>query len=392
MLTSGDNLPSQADIDARARLILEAHWRTDGYCVPNAGTYPFQWLWDSCFHAVVWAHLGEGARAVAEMRHLFRTQDALGFVPHIDYEVAPDHHASLWGRRGASSITQPPMFGHALAEMARRGVDPPDDLVEAATRGLWFLLEHRARDPVSALVTIVHPWESGCDDSPRWDHWCPGGFEPRRWYRVKGALLAGIERSSGGAPIANPAFGAAPVGFNALVAFNARELAGLTGDGALRQAASVLARAVEARRVAEIGTWVDGGPAEDTSGRVRTLDALLVSLGGGPDGGDALHQAVDARHFGGACGPAGVHRDDPAFSPSSYWRGPAWPQLTYLLWCAARNTASPATPTLAAMLVRGATKSGFAEYWQPDSGEALGARPQSWTALAVVVRSSAADA
>jgi hypothetical protein len=33
----------------------------------------------------------------------------------------------------------------------------------------------------------------------------------------------------------------------------------------------------------------------------------------------------------------------------------------------------------------GATKSGFAEYWDPDTGAGLGAAPQSWTALAAVV-------
>jgi hypothetical protein len=37
-------------------------------------------------------------------------------------------------------------------------------------------------------------------------------------------------------------------------------------------------------------------------------------------------------------------------------------------------------------LVRGAARSGLAEYWHPDTGAALGAVPQSWSALAAVVR------
>ena len=80
-----------------------------------------------------------------------------------------DTHAEFWGRPGTSSITQPPMYGHAVAELVRRGVDVDADVVDRAGRGLRFLLESRVRDGVGPV--IVHPWESGCDDSPRWDAW-----------------------------------------------------------------------------------------------------------------------------------------------------------------------------------------------------------------------------
>ncbi len=71
--------------------------------------------------------------------------------------------------------------------------------------------------------------------------------------------------------------------------------------------------------------------------------------------------------------------------PRRYWRGPAWPQLTYLLWVAARRRQHPVAETLRDRLVAGAWRSGFAEYWDPDTAERRGAAPQSWTALAAVV-------
>ena len=127
------NLPVAPEVVlSEARAVLDANWRpAGGYTVPNNAVYPFQWLWDSCFHAVTWAVLGEGDRARREVAHLFRTQSRLGFVPHVDYEHDSTHHASFWRREGQSSITQPPMFGHAVAEMARRGIDV-DDLVPPA--------------------------------------------------------------------------------------------------------------------------------------------------------------------------------------------------------------------------------------------------------------------
>jgi histidinol-phosphate phosphatase family protein len=49
-------------------------------------------------------------------------QDRDGFVPHVDYQRDPLHLADFWGRVEGSSITQPPMAGHALAELRRRGI------------------------------------------------------------------------------------------------------------------------------------------------------------------------------------------------------------------------------------------------------------------------------
>lgn len=379
-----DTLPAPAELDRRARALLDAHWQEEGFCVPHLQVYPHQWLWDSCFHAVVWCHLGEHERALAELRSAFRHQHDSGFIPHVQYGT-DDRLADFWGCRRTSSITQPPMYGHALAVLARAGCDVPADLLERAAAGVWFLLDARARDEDSGLVTIVHPWESGADDSPRWDHWCGDSFDLGRWYQVKGELLATVVRDRGGSPLANPAFGAAPAGFNALVAFNALELAELTRDRRLQAAAEDLAHALAQRWSASRATWVDGGPAAAGSGQIRTIDALVPLLVDPRHAEHALRLAVDPHHYGGPCGPAGVHRDEPVFDPHAYWRGSSWPQLTYLLWVGARRAGAPGRSELAAMLVRGAAASGFAEHWHPVTGGGLGAAPQTWSALAAVV-------
>lgn len=383
-VTPHDTLPAPAELDRRVLAVLEAHWRDEGFCVPHLRTYPYQWLWDSCFHAVVWCHLGEHDRAVAELRSAFRHQHDSGFVPHVQYG-ADDRLADFWGCRWTSSITQPPMYGHALAVLARSGGDVPVDLLERATAGLRFLLDSRARDDRSGLVTIVHPWESGADDSPRWDRWCGESFDPARWYRVKGELLTTVVRDRGGSPLANPGFGAAPAGFNALVAFNALELSELTGDARLRAAAQELGDALAQRWSTSEETWIDAGPAALNSGRIRTLDALLPVLVDTGRTEEVLGRVVDDRHYGGWCGPAGVHREERVFDPRAYWRGSAWPQLTYLLWVGASRAGAPVGSELARLLVRGATASGFAEHWHPLTGEGLGAAPQSWAGLAAVV-------
>ncbi len=100
---------------------MEAHWQPEGYTVPNAVTYPFRWLWDSCFHALIWAELGAADRAVSELAHVLHAQDDRGFVPHIDYSRDRATTQSFWGQPGSSTITQPPMYGHAVAALAATG-------------------------------------------------------------------------------------------------------------------------------------------------------------------------------------------------------------------------------------------------------------------------------
>ena len=383
----GGTLPSAAWLDSAARRILDAAWRDDGegggHAVPNPTTYPWLWLWDSCFHAVVWAHLGD-PRGVAELTSALANQHDDGFVPHLQYGTGPFPHAALWGRSDASSITQPPMYGHAARVLLEHGFALDDDVLRRARRGLRFLLHERRRSP-AGLVELCHPWESGCDDSPRWDDVVAGGWTPSAWFERKGALVAPIERSPSGSAVFNPGFALGSVGFSALVAWNARELAPLIGDAQMQTDADALTAAVAERWDASLCTWVDDGPTSAGSGRVRTLDALLPLLV--CPRGEAFDQLVDPAAFGALFGPTGVHRAEPTFAASTYWRGPAWPQLTYLLWLAATSSRRPEVArSLSSSMIRGAVSSGFAEYWNADTGAGRGARPQSWTSLASAVR------
>jgi glycogen debranching enzyme len=156
------------------------------------------------------------------------------------------------------------------------------------------------------------------------------------------------------------------VSLTTLVAWNGQQVGIDTGD---------LVAAIDDRWDAERRVWVDAGAADTTSGRTRTLEALLPLLV--LDRPDALASITDPVAFGGDFGPCGVHRGEPAFDRRRYWRGPVWPQLGYLLWLAGARVAETTA--------RGAVRSGFAEFWDPDDATGLGASPQSWTCLAIVL-------
>ena len=89
--------------------------------------------------------------------------------------------------------------------------------------------------------------------------------------------------------------------------------------------------------------------------------------------------------LGGPAGPTGVHRGEPSFHPDAYWRGPVWPQLAYLMVLAADPHSPEVAADLSRTTVAGAWASGLAEYWNSDTGTGLGAVPQSWTGLALLL-------
>ncbi len=379
-------VPTDRELEAVVRRMMDDHWVPEGYAAPNSVVYPWQWLWDSCFHVLVWLTLGEDERACSELAVALTAQTSSGFVPHMHYVRDPGFHQDLWGRRTGSSITQPPMYGHAVAELVRAGIPVDEVLVERAVAGLWFLLNERRRDP-SGLIRVCHPWETGADDSPRWDDCCTGGFDQQRWRTLKNRLVSTIETGPDGEAIANPAFEVAPASFNALVAFNARELVSVTGDAALAAASDELVGGLAEQWDEQLGTWVDAGTMAEGSGRVRTLDSLLPLLveGDASRADRVVAQLLDLTAHGGPAGPTGVHRAESSFDPETYWRGPVWPQLAHLMVRAVTPHSKVAADVLAMTTVAGAWASGLAEYWNPDTGVGLGAIPQSWTGLSLVL-------
>ena len=388
-------------ISVQAQEVLTAHWRDPGFTCPNSRTYPWLWLWDSCFHSIVWAQLGDTERALSELTTALSAQDSDGFIPHVLYLDGSTDHELFWGRAHTSSITQPPIYGHAIAELARGGTAIPADLLDRATAGFNFLFESRRRSS-AGLIELVHPWESGCDHSPRWDDLVLGSsaFDEQVWYRRKGELLHGIQRSPSGAPISNDEFAVGSVAFSAMTAFCATELAGVTGDTALLRHAAEVSTALAERWEPELRTWVDDGPTAAGSGRVRTVEALLPlltidAMGGGTR---AMTQAVaglvadelcDIQAFAGEFGSRQVHLDEPTYLPTTYWRGPSWPQLNYLLWLGLKRVGKFAEAAHLARRSRlGAQRSGLAEYWDADTARPGGAVPQSWTTLAICMEQS----
>ena len=362
----------------KAREVMSAHWRsgskpTWGYTAPNPERYEWQWLWDSCFHAIIWAELGEADRGLLELATLLEAMEPSGFLPHMNYVADPAAAKEFWGREGTSSITQPPMFGHAIAELVRRGVDVPEELAQKSAEALRFFLRYRE---TSGLVVLCHPWESGADDSLRWDSFYAVPYGHPRWQDEKIKLMETIARDSNGTPLTNPRFPVASAWFTAVVAFNIAELANATG-AIDKSEATGLVEAVESSWDDVLHTWVDRVDTVTTktqqtssppirksdsgdSKQAPVLEALLGVLADRNEERLAIvcEDLFNPSKYGAPYGPAGVSQSHKSYEGHSYWRGATWPQLTYLLCHALRARDRPTeAQTLATQLRSGAITS-----------------------------------
>jgi hypothetical protein len=366
-----------------ARKVLTETWKeSEGYCPPNPGVYPHRWLWDSCFHAIAWAELFDD-RAARELESCFEAQLGHGFVPHMRYSAPSINRGPL---ATSSSFTQPPIYAHAARVIRERdgAVSPRlTAKIEAALDYLWA--NRRTED---GLLYIVHPWESGSDDSPRWDSWLGrADWDSAAFPKFDHSLVADTLFDYQGAAVWSRRFVAAPAAFNAFAGHAAIELAALTGSVTWRRRAAEVGEVTDGELWDERqGMWVDKaivGGGESVA--IPTLDGLFGALVTSDEerANRALGQALDPGLFHAEFGLRFLPRTHPRYRPDQYWRGAAWPQLNYMLGQAARRWKNDDLyRRIADMSMRAALRSGFAEYWNPETGDGLGAIPQGWAAVA----------
>ena len=150
------------------KILLQNRRNLDGvqYTVPSPEAYPYQWLWDSCFHIIILSHFDSNG-AKEEFRSLLSKQFENGMIPHIIYWEKHEKLNVDWGVENTSSLTQPPLLAYALQCILKRDNDQAflKEIYPKLSKYYRYLL---TRDPRQHhLVGIINPDESGEDNSPR---------------------------------------------------------------------------------------------------------------------------------------------------------------------------------------------------------------------------------
>lgn len=430
---------SDAELLERAHAVLDANWNGRS-TVPSRGLYPHQWSWDSGFIAIGRAWYDQ-ERAQRELESLFEAQWADGRVPHIVFNptVGGDVYfpgPAFWHSRetpGAprdidtSGLIQPPIHAVAVREVVERAVDPSEARAFAARLFPKLVAWHRylleRRDPEGiGLAAIVHPWESGLDNSPAWDDALrhveipPGALSAYRRHDLVHADAADrptdeaydrfvfLAKAYGGAGYddericrMSPFVVAGPL-VNALLIWSSQamaELALLLGEdpGPHHAAAAAVRKALllhlwdtddrrfysrnlkrgELMREPSILSFM---PLFDPELPTEAVRAIVRDLQA-----PCFHPPEGEEHF---LVPSYDLTRAP-FDPRRYWRGPVWLNTDWLIWRGLRQHSEQVLADhVARSMLELVRRSGLREYFDPFTGAGHGGDDFAWTAALVV--------
>jgi hypothetical protein len=397
VIATSQRLATQSDILAGARRVLETNWRQGrtnaglsyGYTCPDATKYPDQFFWDSCFHALAWSHLDIG-RAMQELRSLAAAQQPSGFIGHTIFWNGPVRLAraftyNLVNRRDLQTATiQPPLLGWVWAEVAERAGDAAfAEEGRVVVERLHAYLD-RARADADGLIGILQPDETGLDASPAYDqplgwrsHPNPGFLALQYFNRERGYDYRRV--------VADGGFHATDVLVNTAWVLGWEGLARLGHPGAADRARQ-LTRALIGRLFdPKAGFFFTEGPDGEALA-VRTWAGLapLAIRGLPPEVGHRLiaEHLLDEESFWLRYPIPSTAATERSFVPRElrflwierYWRGPTWLFSTwFILQGLERFGYEGEAVHLVGRTLELIRRSGFREYFNPITGQGMGA-------------------
>jgi glycogen debranching enzyme len=409
---------------------------TGVFTKPGPYQYPHQWNWDSALIALGLSHV-DLPRAQTEIRALLSGQWQDGMIPSVVYHSIPSDYfpnPEFWQIENSPSapavpttgITQPPLLATIVRQLHERS--PMPDFVREVYPALlsWHRWLHTARDADgSGLACIVHPWESGTDDSPRWlrlfeaiqpqvlpefqrgdTRYVAAAERPNRTEYERFIYLIDLFRRLNYEPAAllmHSPFLAQDVLFNAIL-FRAdedlRELARQLGEPG-HEIESWLDRmraSFDERFWDEgAGLYYDYDARKNQPVHVNTACTFLPLFAGLPSPRQA-QRLVEEHLLNPAEYAAGgevryrvttTARNEPAWEPRRYWRGPVWVILNWFIIEGLRrykydDLAERISQDTLALIEAG----GFREYYDPRDGTGCGSTDFSWTAALALELSS----
>ena len=378
------------------------------FVCPSTGTYPFQWFWDSCFHAVALAHF-DHERSRTEIRSLLANAQPDGFVAHVTfwqrerYEDMLATYSIAYRTPYLSDCIQPPLLAEAV-QAAARGEGGPAFLAEVlpAVRRYYDWLD-RVRDPDGdGLIATLQPDESGLDHAPKYDAYLGiSGLAPEEftaaWERVAGPYAEvgrEPERMFG-----LDLFVVEDVLVNSIYAENERVLAELLAEAGDRAGADEMRRRARRTTTAlvdkcydrDAGLFFDLAGRDEEMLRTNSISSLMPLVL--PDLPEAIAASIidhleDPREYSAPFPVPSVAMNAPSFSAGPVgklvWRGPSWINTN---WYLSRGLRRHGRADLAAVIEDRSAglveEHGFREYYNPLTGEGGGAHDFSWTALAL---------
>ena len=269
--------------------------------MPSKLKYVGLWLWDSAMHALAYRHI-DPELARNQIRAMLSGQLEDGMLPDAIYDegvIATIDHPIR------AEVTKPPIL--AWAALKLHETDPDLDFLQEIYIPLvrwnawWFAMND---DDVDGLVQYNHPYSSGLDDNPLWDHGMPVESPDLNTYLcVQMGSLAEIS-----------------------------EILGIEFEAGMwrKRAAAIVKRMIKDMWDEESGLF-HALHEEQPIPVVTPFNLYPLWTGQLPDPirERVLAHLTNPEEFWGEYSLPSVAYNDPNFDPLTMWRGPVWVNINY---------------------------------------------------------------
>jgi putative isomerase len=138
--------------------------------MPSKAKYVGIWNWDACFHVLAFRHI-DSELARDQIRTILACQLKDGMVPDVVYD---DGVVDQIEHPIPAKVTKPPIIAWAALKLheLHPSIEFLDEIYAPLVRwNEWWFKEND--DDADGLAQYNHPYSSGLDDSPVWDHGMP---------------------------------------------------------------------------------------------------------------------------------------------------------------------------------------------------------------------------
>ena len=381
---------------------------------PSRGTYPYQYFWDTCFHAFILSALNKPAEAKQCLRSLFAMQTKDGFVGHMLFwkKLLPDRINDIFQTRFAlknffrpymSSLIQPPLAAQAVLRVYKADGDIAfvREMLPKLKKQYKWLVKNRDLDG-SRLLSIISYFESGMDWKPAYDEVLgmkPGKANAITFVKVVWVDIRNFFNGYDPEKIAQKDyFVVRDAGLNTIYSRNLFALADMCQllDDEEADYFAQKAKAVEECILRLMYDKADGAFYDVYGKENRKLKTpkptiffpMTIRNMADQVGDDLIRKhLLNKDEFWTTFPIPSVAINHPAFNPheSIYiWRGPTWVIYNwflhqFLLETGFREEARFMVESVKNLII----KSGFREYYNPFTGEGYGAHDFTWSGLIV---------
>lgn len=392
-------------LETRAENLLRKNRRIqDGnqYTVPSPDIYPYQWLWDSCFHSICLSHFDPEA-AQAELRSLFAMQYEDGMIPHMIFwkKKVTRPYFLVWENRQRSIITQPPMIAYAAWELHRKYPDNQflNEIYAPLLKYYKYLVERR--DPRDRhLIGIINPDESGEDNSPRFDA-AMGASSDISFFRHMYERNKLVEKNRtcdfNEEVCMRENFWVKDVPFNVIMIKNLQALAHISsfignkeGEHFANQHEKLIREAMR-RFLFEDGVFWSTWGQDYKKIKINTWAHFIPMFADLYSETEA--KSVLDRYFSNfdtlrsKYGIRSVSATEESYRSDGFWRGPVWLAPQWFIYKGFRAYGfHQEAEWVKNTMYHNVESSDFREYFNPETGEAYGAKDFTWGALLLDMR------